>query len=160
MIIICINCDKKFELNSDLISEKGRLLQCGSCKYEWFYKKEILNEVHEVDDISSDNSTEVSLFNINTIEDKNDVAEIKSVEISKKIDEITKNELVKINSKKDNNYNILNIILVFIISFISLVILVDTFKTPISNIVPNIEFILYSLYESVKDIFLFLNDLI
>ena len=80
-----------------------------------------------------------------------------------KIDESYKKQIYEgcINdAKKDNNYNILNLILVFIISFISLVILADTFKTPISNIVPNIEFILYSLYESVKDIFLFLNDLI
>ena len=160
MIIICISCNKKFELNSDLISEKGRLLQCGSCNYEWFYKKEILNKVHNADDISSDNSTEVSLFNKNIIVDKQDVAEIESIEITKKIDENTKSELVKINSKNDNNYNVLNLILVFIISFISLVILVDTFKTPISNILPNIEFILYNLYESIKDIFLFLNDLI
>ena len=123
-------------------------------------QKRDFNEVHKVDDISSDKSTEVSLFNENTIEEKKVEAKIKSVEITKKIDENTKNELIKINSKKDNNYNILNLILVFIISFISLVILVDTFKTPISNIVPNIEFILYSLYESIKDIFLFLNDLI
>ena len=45
-------------------------------------------------------------------------------------------------------------------TFAALVVLVDTFKNPISKIVPNIEFILYNLYESIKDIKLFLNDLI
>ena len=50
--------------------------------------------------------------------------------------------------------------IVFLISFVALIILVDTFKYPISKIVPNIEFILYNLYESIKDIRLFLKDLI
>ena len=137
-----------------------------SQKYGYVNTNYILEQVpeyaeaqEEINTISKEWQEEISLRK-NTIEEKKVEPEIKSVEITKKINENTKNELIKINSKKDNNYNILNLILVFIISFISLVILADTFKTPISNIVPNIEFILYSLYESVKDIFLFLNDLI
>ena len=50
-------------------------------------------------------------------------------------------------------------ILIFIISMIALIILVDTFKNPISLIIPNIEDILFSLYETLKDIILFLKDL-
>ena len=38
MIIICINCDKKFEVNSELIPSEGRTIQCGSCNHIWFYK--------------------------------------------------------------------------------------------------------------------------
>ena len=41
MIITCIRCDKKFEVESSLIPEKGRLLQCNSCNHQWFFKKEI-----------------------------------------------------------------------------------------------------------------------
>jgi len=41
-----------------------------------------------------------------------------------------------------------------------LIIFVDTFKSPISEIIPNIEFILYNLYETIKDIISFLKDLI
>ena len=52
------------------------------------------------------------------------------------------------------------IIIVFIISFTALIILIDTFKLPISVIFPNIEFLLYNLYESIMDIKLFINDLI
>ena len=62
--------------------------------------------------------------------------------------------------KKQKKLKISNIIVVLIISFIAFIILIDTFKYPISKIVPNIEFILYNLYESIKDIRLFFNDLI
>ena len=40
MIIECINCNKKFEVNSDLIPEEGRNIQCGSCNHLWFFKKD------------------------------------------------------------------------------------------------------------------------
>jgi len=55
---------------------------------------------------------------------------------------------------------ILNILVVTIISFVAFIIIVDTFKYPIGKIVPNVEFILYNLYESIKDISLFIRDLI
>ena len=37
MIIECINCSKKFEVNSDFIPEEGRTIQCGACNHVWFY---------------------------------------------------------------------------------------------------------------------------
>jgi hypothetical protein len=54
----------------------------------------------------------------------------------------------------------LSLIIVFIISFIAIIIVLDTFQKPISKFIPNIEFILYNLYETIKDIVLFFNDLI
>jgi predicted Zn finger-like uncharacterized protein len=44
MIIACNNCHKKFDIDSNLIPEKGRLLQCNSCNHKWFFKKEIIND--------------------------------------------------------------------------------------------------------------------
>ena len=58
------------------------------------------------------------------------------------------------------SYNILGLIIVFIISFIAIIIVLDTFQKPISMFVPNIEFILYNLYETINDIILFFSDLI
>ena len=40
MIIECIKCSKKFEVNSDLIPSDGRTIQCGSCGHVWFFKKQ------------------------------------------------------------------------------------------------------------------------
>ena len=42
MIITCNNCNKKFNVDSNLIPDKGRLLECASCNHKWFFKKEIL----------------------------------------------------------------------------------------------------------------------
>ena len=44
MIISCNNCNKKFDIDSNVIPKNGRLLQCSSCNYKWFFKKEIVNE--------------------------------------------------------------------------------------------------------------------
>ena len=49
--------------------------------------------------------------------------------------------------------------LVFLISFIALIVVIDTFKSQIKLLIPNIDFILNSLYETIKDIILFLKDL-
>ena len=42
MIITCNNCNKKFDIDSNLIPDKGRLLQCASCDHKWFFKKEVI----------------------------------------------------------------------------------------------------------------------
>ena len=44
MIITCNNCNKKFDIDSTLIPDKGRLLQCASCDHKWFFKKEVLEK--------------------------------------------------------------------------------------------------------------------
>ena len=55
MIIECINCHKKFEVDSDLIPESGRNIQCGSCNHIWFfninneeYSKNLESSSHEM----------------------------------------------------------------------------------------------------------------
>ena len=48
MIIECINCHKKFVVNSDLIPTAGRNIQCGSCNHLWFFKPDkIQKEISE-----------------------------------------------------------------------------------------------------------------
>ena len=37
MIITCPNCNKQFKIDSSLIPEEGRDLQCGSCNHIWLY---------------------------------------------------------------------------------------------------------------------------
>ena len=156
MIISCDNCHKKFDIKSSLIPEKGRLLQCNSCNYKWFFKKEVKSET-----ISSIKITKTD----NEPKDFNDVPEnFKISEKKESLKEISKDEPIIENiltkKKNRNNNNILGLTIVFIISFIALIILMDTFQGPISKIIPNIEFLLYNLYETINDIILFLKDLI
>ena len=46
-----------------------------------------------------------------------------------------------------------------IISFAALIVLIDTFKLQLYDIYPELEFLLYSFYETLKDIQLFIKDL-
>ena len=178
MIITCINCSKNFNVDSTLIPEKGRLLQCNACNNEWFFKKENTNETNLKKEFDKSNKDDDS-FETESPNKKTEFTEDESPETIKLLDKSIKNdflinkvspkEIKKINKdgslKKDlikdiKNYNILGKMIVFIISFIALIIIIDTFKSPIGKIVPNIEFLLYNLYETIKDFILFFNDLI
>ena len=170
MIITCNNCNKKFNIDSNLISDKGRLLQCASCDHKWFFKKEVLeNTLNPIDEGITIDSVNIFDQDSSLTDKEESVSEAPKDEIAvdleeeiKEKNEINVNKITQVNtkSKKPKNYKILNIIIVAIISFIAFMIIVDTFKYPIGKIVPNIEFILYNLYESIKDISLFIRDLI
>ena len=181
MIITCNNCNKKFDIDSNLIPDKGRLLQCASCDHKWFFKKEVLeNGVSPiVEDIDNDS---VNIFDQNNPSNKDEInpsdltREEVVVDIEEKLDEkievnneeepknkiddnINESTTTNAKPKKQKNFKILNIFIVAVISSVAFIIFVDTFKYPIGKIVPNIEFILYNLYESIKDISLFIRDL-
>ena len=169
MIITCNNCNKKFDIDSNLIPDKGRLLQCASCEHKWFFKKEALeNTVSPIDeDISIDN---INIFDQNSLStnEEESVSDVPKDEVEVDLEKETKEKIeiiidespqVNTKPKKQKNFKILNIFIVAIISFVAFIIIVDTFKYPIGIIVPNIEFILYNLYESIKDISLFIRDL-
>ena len=179
MIITCNNCNKKFDVTSNLIPDSGRLLQCAGCNHKWFFKKEITEKViNPIGDVNDD----ISIFDQNNSKDNtkifppdqpgkifdtdSDKEIYKKTEFNKDIEPDEKNSIdanndkfLKTNQKKQKNFKILNIILVAIISFVAFIIIIDTFKYPIGKIVPNIELILYNLYESIKDISLFIKDL-
>ena len=169
MIITCNNCNKKFNIDSNLISDKGRLLQCASCDHKWFFKKEVLeNTVSPVDEETGIDSINIFDQNNSSINEEESVSNAPKDEVELDLEEETKekievniNESAQVNTKpkKLKNFKILNIFIVTIISFIAFIIIIDTFKYPIGKIVPNVEFILYNLYESIKDISLFITDL-
>ena len=169
MIILCNNCNKKFNLDSNLIPDKGRLLQCASCDHKWFFKKEILeNTVSPIDEETGIDSINIFDQNNPSINKEESVSNATKDEVEVDLEEETKekievniNEITQVNTKpkKQKNFKILNIFVVAIISFVAFIIIVDTFKYPIGKIVPNVEFILNNLYESIKDISLFIRDL-
>ena len=156
MIIECVDCNKKFEVDPDLIPEKGRSIQCGSCGHKWFYKKDLY-------DLSTNNKNEITLEEkeeeIKITNDENNKAAISSKIIEEKV--VIGETKNKKPSHKSNIFNkIISYLIVIIISFAALIIVLDTFKTPLSNIFPNLETILFNLYETFEDIGLFIKDLI
>ena len=158
MIIDCINCTKKFEVNDSLIPDNGRTIQCGTCNHVWFYKPEIelsKNEIKaEITNPKSDN---------NDLENKeDDHANEKLLKTDEtKNTEPSSNELI--NEIKKTTFSVskfLSYFLVFLITFIALIIVLDTFKTPLSSIIPGLEIFLYNFFETLKDLYLFLKNLL
>ena len=165
MIITCPNCNKQFKIDNSLIPDEGRDLQCGSCNHIWFYNiQEKNNEVLELKQeiISEDIETKAENKE-DKIEEKQQPQEIIKTEINNKKKE--KNSEKQKNTttiKKTENKGgkFFSYLIVFIISFVALIILLDTLKTPLINVFPGLEIILFNLFETLQDIKLFIIDLI
>ena len=152
MIVQCNNCHKKFDLDVNLIPEEGRLLQCSACNNTWFFKKKI-ETPQELTKLEIQNNKEEEI--ISPKEDRVNSSEKSSNDETKNVKE--EKIIEPLPDKK--NYRILNILVVSIISFAAFIIIIDTFKTPLGKIVPNTELLLYNLYETFRDIGLFIRDL-
>ena len=134
MIIICSNCKKQFKINPFQIPAKGRNLKCGSCNHIWFYKIE-------------DKKTEPLPLEKGVIDNKDNSP-------------VIENKILKNDKKKDNTSSkFFSYLVVSVISFVALIILVDTLKMPLIKVFPGLEIILFSLFEILKDIKLFIIDL-
>ena len=134
MIITCSNCKKQFKINPFQIPAKGRNLKCGSCNHIWFYKIE-------------DKKTELLPLEKGVIDNKDNSP-------------VIENKILKNDKKKDNTSSkFFSYLVVSVISFVALIILVDTLKMPLIKVFPGLEIILFSLFEILKDIKLFIIDL-
>ncbi len=161
MIITCPNCNKQFKIDNSLIPDDGRDLQCGSCNHVWFYKAEDESEA------PLKLNENISESNVET--DKE--TKYKNIKFSKKFQQditikpkIKKEQSKEIpgSIKKSSNKvsNFFSYLIVFIISFVALIILIDTLKTPLINVFPGFEIIIFNLFETLKDIKLFIIDLV
>ena len=141
MIIDCSNCNKKFEIDHNLIPKEGRLLQCGNCNHKWFYKLEQINLTNEIELEKHDNDKSE---NPNEIKKNN--SEYEDIKLPNK------------NGQKEINISYFKYFLVGIISIISFIIILETFKEPLETIFPNIKLLLDNLYQSIHDLKLFIVD--
>ena len=147
MIIECPDCNKKFDIDQNLIPTNGRLLQCGACNYKWFFKLNIVEKKKE-------EQIEIKAKPDLTINDEFKDQAIKN-EINTEVEKIT-----TVKKKEQNKINYLNILFVIIISSIAFILVLETFKNQLTSIFPNINILLDNLYESLRDIKLFTLDLI
>ena len=160
MIIKCVNCNKKFNVDQNLIPEKGRMVQCGSCNFSWHYqikklasKTIALNEKNNQEEnkiLENHDSGDLKNYQENNVKNKS------------KIEENIVNEII-IKQKKEKNTSSssksFSYLIVFIVSVIALIIFVDTLKSPLINIFPGLEIVLFNFFETLKDIRLFIIDL-
>ena len=147
MIITCPCGEKKFEVNENLIPDKGRLLKCGSCDQTWFFNK---NVSEQTDPLIEKPAKQKKIL----IEDENTNKLISKAPIK------SGSELVKYRPKYNFTLGkFLSYMIVTIVTFVAIIIILDTFKDPLSNIFPNLELVLYNLFETLRDLILFAKDL-
>ena len=162
MIITCPSCNKKFKIEDALIPSKGRNLQCGSCNHNWFYKIE--NKTVEPLKLEINIQEKIEPSDDNVL--ISDTSQSLKAKLEQELDKDVKNDNIIQNSdlpKKSENITfgkLLSYIIVSIISFAVFVILIDTLKTPLINIFPGLEILLFNLFETLQDIKLFIIDLI
>ena len=165
MIITCPNCNKQFKIDNSLIPDEGRDLQCGSCNHIWFYNiQEKNNDVLELKQEIISEEIELKVENKeDKIEEKQQPEEIIKTEINNKKKEKNSEKqknTTTIKKTENKGSKFFSYLIVFIISFVALIILLDTLKTPLINVFPGLEIILFNLFETLQDIKLFIIDLI
>ena len=154
MIIECINCSKVFEVNSELIPENGRNIQCGSCNHVWFYTPKISNFKKE-----KNQDTKIDNLKKKFIEEnKQKVFEEKDYS---KLKDNKNYEITEYKPKKSLSFlKFLSYLIVLLITFVALLIIIDTFNSFLYQLFPGLELIMFNLFETLKDIELFIKDLI
>ena len=156
MQISCPKCAKAFDVKDDLIPKEGRLVQCGNCENKWFFKKQIIpTPINTESKIKEKKQIKIKE---KIIDSKPDFKEKKTQVKTRKFEELNQNLYNEKNNKK--NINFFKLLIVSAISIIAFVILIDTFKNQISLFYPEINELLQNLFESLRDISLFLKDLI
>ena len=169
MIIDCVNCSKKFEVNASLIPDNGRTIQCGSCNHVWFYKPKIEQSKNEIsspksnDEILENKKDDYTNEKLSKADETINLEKFANTEPSSNelITEPSSNELINENKKITISVSkFLSYFLVILITSIALIIVLDTFKSPLSNIFPGLEIFLYNFFETLKDLYLFIKNLL
>ena len=110
-----------------------------TCDHKWFYK------ISKISDLElSDNQTTEEIT-------KNFSNENEEIEVQKKNNQTNFGGIL---------FKIFGYFIVFIITIIAIIIILDTLKSPLNNIFPNLELFLFNLIETLKDIKFFIKDLI
>ena len=146
MIITCPSCQKKFKLDNNLLPENGRTLQCGSCDYKWFFKKKDKDVIVEKP--------------LELTQTKDEVVDEIKVNLETTLAQNTQENQIVDDGLNISLLKIFNYFIVLIITVIAAIIFLDTFKNNLSSVFPSLELFLYNLFETIKDINLFIKDLI
>ena len=164
MIISCPECNKRFNIDQNLIPEDGRLLQCSNCMHKWHFiiekKEKIIEQPIKSEEIIIENKNQEKKINPSQefIPIENETVEKELKKEQKATNKIKKKEQKR--KKKDKPIKLLNMIIVIIISVAALIILIDTFRIELSKYMPFLNPMLDSFYAIIADINSFIKDLI
>ena len=164
MIISCPECNKRFNIDQNLIPEDGRLLQCSNCMHKWHFiiekKEKIIEQPIKSEEIITESKNQEKKINPSQefIPIENETVEKELKKEQKATNKIKKKEQKR--KKKDKPIKLLNMIMVIIISVAALIIVIDTFRIELSKYMPFLNPMLDSFYAIIADINSFIKDLI
>ena len=164
MIISCPECNKRFNIDQNLIPKDGRLLQCSNCMHKWHFiikkNEEIIKEPFKSEEVITENKNQEKKINPSKefIPIENETVEKELKKEQKVTNKIKKKEQKR--KKKDKPIKLLNMIIVIIISVAALIIIIDTFRIELSKYMPFLNPMLDSFYAIIADINSFIKDLI
>ncbi len=164
MIISCPECNKRFNIDQNLIPEDGRLLQCSNCMHKWHFiikkNEEIIEEPLKSEEVIIVDKNQEQKINLSQefipIEDETIEKELKKEQ--KVINKEKKKEQKR--KKKDKPIKLINMIIVIIISVAAIIIIIDTFRIELSKYIPFLNSMLDNFYTIIADINSFIKDLI
>ena len=160
MIITCPCDKKKFEIDASMIPNGGRDLQCGFCGHVWFFKKENqsskpLNLTKNINLQTNNKEIGERIINIPNLNKDLIQENTESTNDTQKLDQVK----IRKDKQTDKGTKFFSYLVVFFISLVALVTLLDTLKTSLINIFPALEVVMFNLFETLKDIKLFIIDL-
>ena len=164
MIISCPECNKRFNIDQNLVPENGRLLQCSNCMHKWHFiiekKENIIEQPIKSEEIIGESKNQEKKINPSQefIPIENETVEKEFKQKQKVINKVKKKEQKR--KKKDKPIKLLNMIIVIIISLAALIIIIDTFRIELSKYIPFLNPMLDSFYAIITDINSFIKDLI
>ena len=163
MIISCPECNKRFNIDQNLIPQDGRLLQCSNCMHKWHFiiekNEKIIEQPIKSEEIITESKNQEKKINpLQEFIPTEDETVEKKLKKEQKEQKIKKKEQKR--KKKDKPIKLLNMIIVIIISLAALIIIIDTFRIELSKFMPFLNPMLDSFYAIIADINSFIKDLI
>ena len=163
MIISCPECNKRFNIDQNLIPKDGRLLQCSNCMHKWHFiiekNEKIIEQPIKSEEIITESKNQEKKINPSQkfIPTEDETVE-KKLKKEQKEQKIKKKEQKR--KRKDKPIKLLNMIIVVIISVAAFIIIIDTFRIELSKFMPFLNPMLDSFYAIIADINSFIKDLI
>ena len=162
MIISCNSCKKKFVVPDRAITSTGRIVQCGACGNKWKQFPDTNNPTKK--DKNNQKNSEIKKSNKKKIFKKKRKENLYSPEYLAKKHGINLNEnfIKQTNKKKGSDVpgRFYSSLIIFFIILIALLKTLHLSKESIINLFPFSETILNSLFETTKNIFEILINLI
>ena len=164
MLVNCNSCQKKFSVPDSAITEKGRLLQCGSCGSKWTQypvKEKLLKKNEKINPIKVKQSTNINKIKTSTKKKKREINLYSEEYLKKKYGLTIKNpsngQDKKQNKSNFSFYNYLITISIFTITFFGILNLTkDVIIESYPAIIPYIDY----LYENIDTLRIKISELV